>query len=473
MSSEGVARKLMSTVTVHDIAKKAYWKSFSEVLVAVYRHGTELIGYATSSGDAFPHELFTPSNDRNSNIAKVVVPSHLVASIAAWRARLKMRLEIYSFEKNEGIEVLYSNEQRVLKLAGNFEKVEVPAEKRVLKVLIVDDSKVIRTLLKDALGSEQGFEVVAESGKPSEVAALIEKHKPDVMTLDINMPEMNGVELIKTIGRAKLPATVVVSSLNMNEGTLVMQALENGAIDYIQKPSMSERKEFSEQLVEKLKVASDANNPQSIRVVSGAGSLASLKGTSLDLTGLILIGASTGGTEAVKAILRQLPKEVPPILIVQHIPPVFSKAFAESLDNMCDFHVHEASDGDVLKPGNAYVAPGGLQMRLERQRSGVYTVKVAAGEKISGHCPSVDALFDSAASAIKGTKSMALLLTGMGADGAKGLLKLKNLGVHTQAQSEETCVVFGMPKQAIKLGAADKVTNLHDMAKEIATYFRK
>lgn len=456
----------------YSLTRKEYWKSFDQILIALYKHGSELVGFWTLPASFeqlsnFPEQVFPSSIDRSANVAKIIVPAGHEATVAKWRHRLKMALEIHVYNPNEGLELLYSPENKKIKIAGAIQSVVIDSLPQKIKVLIVDDSKVIRTLLKEALSSKESFEIVAETGSPKEVADLISRHQPDVMTLDINMPDMNGVELIESLGRHRLPPTVVVSSLNMNEGTLVMRALENGAFDYIQKPSMEERHEFSVHLAEKLTVAAQSRTKVSKPISSGP----SLRQLKLSTDGLIVIGASTGGTEAVKAILRHLPKEVPPILIVQHIPPVFSRAFAESLDSLCEFGVSEAVDGDILKPNHAYVAPGGLQMCLEQSSSG-YQLKIAPGEKVSGHAPSVDFLFNSVAQVYRG-RALAMLLTGMGADGAKGLLNLHQKKFFTLAQNEETCVVFGMPKQAIKLNAVEKVVGLHEMAHEVGNYFKK
>ena len=455
-----------------NLKEKTYWAKFNKVIVAIYKHGTDLMEYWVVSADVdslsiFPEHIFNSATDRLSNIVKVICPEGTERAINSWKKHLKMSLEIHTYSPVESIEVLFVPTNRKLKFAGKVSQIEIEEKPQKIKALIVDDSKVIRSLLKDALQKQTNFEVVAETGAPEEVSDLLKKYNPDVMTLDINMPNMNGVELIKKIGRDKLPPTVVVSSLNMNEGTLVMQALENGAFDYIQKPSMEERAEFSKHLVEKLVLAAESRAQMQKRIVTGP----SLRKAILKTEGLIVIGASTGGTEAVKAILRHLPKNIPPILIVQHIPPIFSKAFADSLNSMCEFEVREAKDGDKLLPGHAYVAPGGLQMGLKSEGRNHYSLSIVSGDKVSGHCPSVDYLFNSVANTYHG-EAMALLLTGMGADGAKGLLNLKQKKFYTVAQNEETCVVFGMPKQAIKLNAVEKVVGLHEMAHEIATYFR-
>src|SRR5690606_20624423 len=254
--------------------EKAYWAKFDQVLIAIYKHGTDLIDFWTMPAKleflkSFPSEIFNSSSDRLSNVVKIVCPLGHESAINAWKSHLKMSLEIHVYEADSSLELLYVPESRKLKFAGKINQISVESKPQKIRALIVDDSKVIRSLLRDALERQENMEVVAETGAPEEVLELIKKHQPDVMTLDINMPNMNGVELIKHLGRERLPPTVVVSSLNMNEGTLVMQALENGAFDYIQKPSMEERAEFSQQLVEKLKFAASSRTQMQRRHISG------------------------------------------------------------------------------------------------------------------------------------------------------------------------------------------------------------
>lgn len=341
---------------------------------------------------------------------------------------------------------------------------EVQASGKI-RVLIVDDSKTIRNLLRKMFASDSQFEVVADCELPSIAEQKIIELKPDVVTLDLHMPEMDGVELLKRVLK-KQPTTrfVVVSAVTFEDGPMVFNALEEGAIDYAQKPSFEHFDEQRPAILEKIKLASTA------KVVSRRSAAPVTKNKKQIFSdGLVVIGSSTGGTEALKQVLTHLPSTIPPILIVQHIPPLFSKAFAERMNTLCDFEVCEGTDGMEVKPNRVIVAPGGLQMRMEKSTTG-YVVRIDDAPPMNRHKPSVDYLFDSVA-ALNPPRTMGVILTGMGADGAKGLLKLKQNGFFTVAQDEETSVVFGMPKEAIKLGAAAKVVPLHGVANEIITAF--
>lgn len=323
------------------------------------------------------------------------------------------------------------------------------------KVLIVDDSPTIRKILEKILGSSPELEVVGSVGLPSEVEGAIERLHPDVITLDIHLPEMNGVELLKRyLPKYRIP-TVMISSISVEEGPLVLNALEAGAVDYIQKPSANEIEAVSPLIVSKVITAARA----SLRVsqVSKASKV-HVESGSVDFTKLIAIGASTGGTEALKEVFIRMPEQIPPIVVVQHIPAVFSKAFANRLNELCPFEVIEGSDGDEVRPGRVIIAPGGKQMRLKKKGNG-FVVEVDDSPPVNRHKPSVDVLFDSVAELCKG-HAVGAILTGMGADGAKGLLKMKESGCFTVTQDEATCVVYGMPQAAFKLGAAEKVSPL-------------
>ncbi len=295
--------------------------------------------------------------------------------------------------------------------------------------------------------------------------------KPDVITLDIHMPELSGVELL----RAYLPKnpipTIMLSALTPSDGPEVLQALELGAVDYVQKPSSTELPLVGPMLREKIKAAATA------RVQSARGTPSGIRSFSgqiaLDTEALVLMGASTGGTEALREVLARLPEQVPPILIVQHIPPVFSKAFAERLNGLCAFEVREAVDGDVLRPGLALVAPGGYQMKVTQAPDGALRVRVEDTAPVNRHKPSVDVLFESATRVTGVKKKLAVLLTGMGADGAKGLLALRNEGAHAIAQDEASSVVFGMPREAIKLGAAKEICSLTEIPRVMQDLLRK
>lgn len=330
-----------------------------------------------------------------------------------------------------------------------------PMKLKRTKVLIVDDSKTIRDLLEQILSHDASFEVVGSTGHPLEVVGLVEKLRPDVITMDIHMPDLNGTELVKKVMESRPTPTVMITSVSIEDGSSVFTALENGAVDYIQKPSFKEIDAMIPVIIEKIKCAAVANiskekkSPPKTRTVTV---------TSLDTKTLVAIGSSTGGTEALRAVLTALPKEIPPIVIVQHIPPVFSEAFANRLNSLCPFEVKEAADGDLVEPGRVLIAPGGKQMEIKAQGEKLRIV-IHDGLKVNRHKPSVDVLFDSVAEHFNG-RTAGIILTGMGNDGAKGLLKMKNAGAYTIAQSEKTCVVFGMPREAILAGAAVDVVDL-------------
>lgn len=333
------------------------------------------------------------------------------------------------------------------------------------KVMIIDDSKTIRSLLSRMISSDPMFEICAMAEKPSEVEELILKHRPDVITLDIHLPEMNGVMLLKEIsGKYNIP-TIVVSSISQDssaEGPLVLEALENGAIDYIQKPEFSEIQTITPILLEKIRTAAKANLKKSPRTKN----VSVIKTTQkCDLSSMIVLGSSTGGTEAIRQILLGLPDQIPPMLIVQHIPAVFSLAFARRMNELCPFEVKEAENGDEVKANRVLIAPGGRQMKFVH-RNGKSFVEVNDDEPVNRFKPSVDYMFMSVAKNIY-TNTVAVILTGMGKDGAKGILELRNLGARTVVQDELSSVVFGMPKEAIAIGGAEYIESLKEIAERV------
>ena len=338
----------------------------------------------------------------------------------------------------------------------------VPKSK--IKVLIVDDSKTIRDLLTSILSADPQIEIVAKAELPSQVEDLIKKHSPDVITLDIHMPEMDGVTLLKKISPIYRIPTVMISSISKEEGPQVLEALENGAVDYIQKPSLKDLDKAAPQIVDRVKMAAEAKVSQK-STVPVKKSTVRFAGGSVDQNHLIVVGSSTGGTEALKNILVELPENIPPMLIVQHIPAVFSLAFANRLNDLCPFEVKEAQDGDLIKPNRVLIAPGGLQMGVV-QKGTELRVRIVDAEPVNRHKPSVDYLFDSVHQ-LNLSGVLGVILTGMGADGAKGLLKLRNQGARTIGQNQETCVVFGMPREAAKLGAVEYQLPLGDIADKI------
>lgn len=339
--------------------------------------------------------------------------------------------------------------------------------KRPIRVLIVDDSAIVRKLLTEALTGPADIQVVGTAPDPIVAKEKIALSQPDVITLDIEMPRMDGLSFLRSMPAENAAAVVVVSSLGQAGCSAALQALEAGAVDVIAKPagpySVADLRFL---LPTKIRAAYHSKRrfmpalPTRARV---AAQRASASGG--PLSPLIAIGASTGGTEAVREILSDLPAHGPPILIVQHIPPVFSRAFAERLNRTTQIRVAEASDGQNVQPGLALIAPGDQHMLLRRS-GGVLKVSIRPGPRVCYQRPSVDVLFRSVAETL-GSKSVGVILTGMGADGAEGLLRMREAGAQTIAQDESTCVVYGMPKEAIRVGAVQQILPLANISDAI------
>lgn len=319
-----------------------------------------------------------------------------------------------------------------------------------IRLLVVDDSAVFREVMLRGLSSDPALEVAGTAKDPYEAVEWIERVSPDVMICDIEMPRMNGVEFVRKLLPQHPMPVIVVSSLS----SAALDALEAGAIDFVKKPDLraaSDVERFLLEIIRKAKAAVKSNpRAASDRAAGDVMDRYKSYGTDDDL---IAIGASTGGTEAIHRLLTLLPPSLPGIAIVQHIPPVFSRMFAERLDATTPFRVKEARTGDVLRRGVALVAPGDRHMRFVKTENG-YVVRCDEGEKINGHCPSVDAMFESAAKHA-GPHAIGVLLTGMGYDGAKGLLAIRRKGGRTIGQDASTSVVYGMPKAAYEVGAVE------------------
>lgn len=381
---------------------------------------------------------------------------------------LKKFTNIKKVEKDGSVEVMFLPAMNKVRVSKESKAPAIRSQvasaplKEKFKVLVVDDSKTIRNILNKIFSSDPTFEVCAMAEKPSDVEGLILKHKPDVITLDIHMPEMDGVTLLKQIAPKYHIPTVMISSISMAEGPLVLEALENGAVDYIQKPEISEIEKVTPLILEKVKTAARANMQKAARKKTTRSVQVSGQ---CDLNSLIVLGSSTGGTEAIREIITALPNQIPPMLIVQHIPAVFSAAFAKRMNDLCPFEVKEAEDGDEVRANRVLIAPGGKQMKFHYKNGKGY-VEINDDEPVNRFKPSVDYLFNSVVKNLY-THTVAVILTGMGKDGAKGMLELKKAGVKTIAQDEYTSVVFGMPKEAIAIGAADYVEPLGDIADRI------
>jgi two-component system chemotaxis response regulator CheB len=335
---------------------------------------------------------------------------------------------------------------------------------RTIKVLVVDDSAVARQLLSNHLARDPGIEVVGTAPDPYVAWQKIRTLDPDVLTLDVEMPRMDGITFLEKLMRRRPMPVVMVSSLTEAGCTTTLRALELGAIDFVTKPLVGLRERFPElaaELTEKVKIAAGARLRQAAPLPAAVRPLAMARGLRTTQR-LIAIGASTGGTEAIREFLTALPADAPPVLIVQHMPEKFTRAFANRLDGLCAVSVKEAEDGDRALAGHVLIAPGSQHMRLVRDGT-TYLVRLAADPPVNRHRPSVDVLFSSCAEVAMANVA-GVLMTGMGDDGARGLLAMRRAGATTFAQDEASCVVFGMPRTAIELGAAVHVLPLARLA---------
>jgi two-component system chemotaxis response regulator CheB len=344
----------------------------------------------------------------------------------------------------------------------------VKKRKTKIRVLVVDDSLLFRETLAGGINKESDIEVVGTASDVYEASEKIIELRPDVVTLDIEMPRMDGIAFLKKLLPQYPVPVVVISSL----GNKVFDALDAGAVDFVRKPEVFRKGTLDSFIIEvviKIKIASMAK-VGTLKKQFGPDPLPTgFEKNVKDVSEIVIaIGASTGGTEAIYNVLKPFPKTMPPILIVQHMPPVFTRLYVERLNNSCAMEVKEAEDGDIVKAGRVLIAPGDFHMRLEKSSSGMY-VTCKKGEKVSGHCPSVDVLFDSVAEVAK-DKAIGVILTGMGKDGAQGLLDMKNKGAYTLGQNEATCVVYGMPMVAYDIEAVSKQLALSDIPREICRY---
>jgi two-component system chemotaxis response regulator CheB len=338
---------------------------------------------------------------------------------------------------------------------------------RDIRVLIVDDSAIVRKILTEALTGQPGLEVVGAAPDPYVARDKILALRPDVLTLDIEMPRMDGLTFLKKLMHFHPLPTVVISSLTQRGCQASLEALASGAVDVLAKPGGPYSVgELRNTLADKIRAAAAARvRKPAVKETPAAAVSADAEP---DPAAVIAIGASTGGTEAISYVLERLPQTAPGIVIVQHIPPMFSRAFAERLNRQCAVAVKEAEDGDELRSGLALVAPGDFHLLLRRKANG-YAVSIKTGPKVCYQRPSVDVLFSSVAEAA-GPAATAALLTGMGADGARGLLAMRQKGARTIAQDEASCVVFGMPREAIAVGAAACVAPLSRIPGELLTH---
>jgi len=363
-----------------------------------------------------------------------------------------------------GNELIVWHESGIYKLSRHGE---------MIKVLIVDDSAVVRKILTEELSRYKDIEIIGTAVDPYVARDKIVKLRPDVITLDLEMPRMDGLSFLAKLMKHYPMPVVVLSSLTPRNSEMALKALELGAVEVLGKPGTAySTQNISQHLVRAIRGAASARVQRTPEKTESAQFQAG-SGTLLTLTThkVIAIGASTGGTKAIEVVLSGMPVSSPGTVIVQHMPENFTTSFAKRLNDLCQMEVREARDNDPVVPGVALVAPGNHHMLLHRS-GGNYLVRIKDGPMVHYQRPSVDVLFQSVA-ASAGKNAVGVILTGMGADGAKGLLAMKESGAYTLAQNEESCVVFGMPKEAIKMGAADKIVGLADVSRSIILALQK
>ena len=342
-----------------------------------------------------------------------------------------------------------------------------------IKVLIVDDSALIRSVMKEIIGSQPDMEVVGVAPDPLVARELIKQTNPDVLTLDVEMPKMDGLDFLEKLMRLRPMPVVMVSSLTERGSEITMRALELGAVDFVTKPKISIQtgmRDYTDLIADKIRAAAKARiTARTVPTGERAGgALPAIRNPLTSSEKLIIIGASTGGTEAIREFLMQMPSDCPGILIAQHMPEGFTTSFARRLDSLCKISVREAAGDERILPGHAYIAPGHSHLLLGRSGAN-YVTKIEQTDPVNRHRPSVDVLFRSAAVSA-GKNAVGVILTGMGKDGAAGMLEMKNAGSYNFAQDEASCVVFGMPREAIALGATHEVGPLQALPGMVLNY---
>lgn len=346
-----------------------------------------------------------------------------------------------------------------------------------IKVLIVDDSALIRSVMTAIISSQSDMEVVGVAPDPLVARDLIKQTNPDVLTLDVEMPRMDGLDFLEKLMRLRPMPVVMVSSLTERGSEITLRALELGAVDFVTKPKMSIQagmRDYTDMIADKIRVASKAKlKPRvpagTVTSAGGSDALPMIRNPLTSSEKLIIIGASTGGPEAIKDFLIRMPPDCPGILIAQHMPEGFTYSFARRLDSLCKISVKEAEHGERVLPGHAYIAPGHSHLMLGRSGAN-YLTHLDQGPLVNRHRPSVDVLFGSAAK-FAGHNAVGVILTGMGKDGARGMQEMRAAGAYNFAQDEASCVVFGMPREAIAIGAAHEVGSLHALPSMVLDYF--
>ncbi len=361
------------------------------------------------------------------------------------------------------------------------------------RVVVVDDSALVRSMLTEIINRQPDMECIGAAADPLVAREMIRNLNPDVITLDVEMPRMDGIDFLSKLMRLRPMPVVMVSTLTERGAEVTLKALELGAIDFVAKPKIGVAdglRQLSDDITDKIRVASKARIHRlapapgaSAPAAPGARAPGSPVAASapkpavatpslgrLSTEKLIFIGASTGGTEATKEVLMGLPADAPAVVITQHMPPGFTKNYAARLDGLCKISVKEASDGERILPGHAYIAPGGMHLSVERSGAN-YIARVQDGDPVNRHKPSVEVLFKSAARVV-GPNAIGIMLTGMGADGAKAMREMKDAGAYCVAQDEASCVVFGMPREAINAGAVQEVLPLGKISGHVLDHLR-
>ena len=354
----------------------------------------------------------------------------------------------------------------------------------VIKVLVIDDSALMRSVLSEVINSAPDLEVVGSAPDPIAAREMIKTLNPDVLTLDIEMPKMDGLDFLARLMRLRPMPVVMISSLTRRGSEATLQALELGAVDFVPKPRLDSTagiEAYRVEICDKVRCAFGARPrvpvapPPSPKPLlrEPLGQIASTAGGVSERAlheRLVLIGASTGGTEAIKEVLCSMPEHMPAILMVQHMPEMFTASFAKRLDGLCRLRVKEAEQGERVVPGTAYLAPGHSHLSVRRVAGG-YQCELAQSEPVNRHRPAVDVLFQSAATQV-GANGVGVILTGMGKDGAQGLLAMRQAGAWTIGQDQESCVVYGMPREAAAIGALDEVASLREVGPRVLNRLR-
>lgn len=340
-----------------------------------------------------------------------------------------------------------------------------------IKVLVVDDSALIRSLLAEIIKQAPGLELVGAAPDAYVAKDMVKQLNPDVITLDIEMPKVDGLTFLDRLMKARPTPVLMISTLTEQGADATIKSLELGAIDFIPKPKLNVARglgEYQQEIITKIKIAATSKPKQRTEGLSRVKAIPlNYKGTET----IVGIGASTGGTEAIRQVLQQLSPAFPATIVTQHMPPTFTKSFAARLNALCDMRVKEAEDGERILPGSAYIAPGDKHLTIVKSGAD-YRIRLDDGPLVSGHKPSVDVMFNSLAKVV-GSNTIATILTGMGKDGAQGMVNLKAQGAITMAQDEKSCVVYGMPKAAVDMGGTDTIVPLEKMSQALTKAVEK